>query len=136
LGFYVGFMDMREACRARRLGLLLLVWVWLPPAARDAQVLEASVIRQQERFVMHSETLVQAPVSEVRAILTDYANLPRINKALKRVDILEHLKDGGVRMGVVSEFCLLAICLDFNWIQDVRTLPNGDIAELVARRAQ
>jgi uncharacterized membrane protein len=119
---------MHEACRVRRLSFLLLVWICLPPAVQSAQVLAVSVLREQGRFVMHAETLVQAPVAKVRAMLTDYTNLPRINKALKRVDILDRRQDGGVRMGVVSEFCLLAICLDFNWVQDVRILPNGDIA--------
>lgn len=119
---------MHEACRVRRWGLRWLALSCLPSMVLGAQVLEVSVNREQERFIMHAETWVQVPVAEVRAMLTDYANLPRINQALKRVDILERRKDGGVRMGVVSEFCLLAICLDFNWVQDVQALPNGNIA--------
>lgn len=77
---------------------------------------------------MHSETVVQAPASKVRTFLTDYQKLPRFNPDIKRVEIMEQLDDGRVRMGVISDFCMLAICLHFNWVQDVRLLPDGDIA--------
>lgn len=108
-------------------GFLLLVWSYLPLAAQSAQVLNASVIQQQGRFIMHSETFVRAPVSKVRTLLTDYEHLPRVNRDLKKVEVLERL-NGGVRMGVTSDFCILTICLNFVWVQDVETLPDGDIA--------
>jgi len=78
--------------------------------------------------MMHSETVIQAPVSKVRALLMDYENFPRLNSDIKRVESVEHLDDGGIRMGVRSAFCILAICLHFDWVQDVRFLPDGDIA--------
>jgi hypothetical protein len=121
-----GFACTFETCLARRLGCLLL-WSYLPTAAQSAQVLNTLVVQQQGRFIMHSETLVQAPVSEVRTLLTEYENLPRVNRDLKRVEVLERLGDGGVRMGVTSDYCILRICLNFVWVQDVHILPDGDI---------
>ena len=109
------------------LWLLLFVWSCLPVVAESAQVANTSVIQQQGRFIMHSEAFVQAPVSKVHTLLTEYENLPRVNRNLKRVKILERLRGGGVRMGITMDYCILTICLNFKWVQDVRTLPDGDI---------
>lgn len=107
--------------------LLLLGCICLSADAHGAQVLTTSVSLLDGRYFLHSEALIRAPVSAVRTLLTDYENLPRLNPNLKRVEILERLPDGGVRMRVVSDFCILALCLSFHWIQNVRTLPGGDI---------
>lgn len=128
---FLGFAGTREAGPARRSALALPVSICLSMAARSAEVLNASVIEREGRYIMHSETLVQASVAEVRRILTDYENLPRVNRALKRVVILEHRENSGVRMGVVSEFCVLAICLNLAWSQDVRAWPNEDISLII-----
>jgi hypothetical protein len=103
----------------------LLVVIGLPFVAFSADVLDSSVTRQHRQYIMHSETLVQTPVSKVRALLMDYENFPRLNSDIERVESMEHLDDGGIRMGVRSAFCILAICLHFDWIQDVRFLPSG-----------
>jgi len=88
---FFGCTWIREACLAQRLGFLLVIWGHLPLAAQSAEVLNTSVVRQEERFIMHSEALVQAPVADVRRIFTDYENLLRINPDIKRVEVLERL---------------------------------------------
>jgi hypothetical protein len=106
---------------------LLLFCCGLPVDLHGAQVVSTSVELREGRYLLHSEALIQAPVSVVRNLLTDYENLPRLNPDLKQVTLLERLPDGGVRMRVLSDFCILALCLSFHWIQDVRILPSGDI---------
>lgn len=122
-----GFRFVDFACRARLLAALLLVGSGFPAAAWSAQVLTIEVTQQQGRYILHSEILVQAPVPAIRAQLTDYENLPRINRDLKQVEILAPLAGDGVRMSVRANFCILAICLDFAWVQDVLVRPDGDI---------
>lgn len=119
---------MCKICPARRSAWPLLVVIALPLVAHSAEVLDSSVTRQHRRYMIHSETVVQAPASKVRALLMDYENFPRLNSDIKRVESMEHLDDGGIRMGVRSAFCILFICLHFDWVQDVRFLPDGDIA--------
>jgi uncharacterized membrane protein len=120
---------MCKICLARGSAwLLLLVVIGFPLIAHSAEVLDSVVTQQHGRYMMHTETVVQAPVSKVRALLMNYENFPRLNSDIKRVESMEYLDDGGVRMGISSEFCILAICLHYNWIQDVRHLPDGDIA--------
>ena len=124
---FLGFIWIREAWLSHRWVFLLLMWGCLPLAAQSAEVLNTSVVRQQGRFILHSETLVRATVSAVRRIFSDYKNLHRINPNIKRVEVLERFKDGTVRMGVSSDFCVLKICLNFVWVQDVRSRTDIDI---------
>ncbi len=119
---------MRNICPTGRSAWLLLVTIGLSLATQSAELQNISVINQQGRYLVHSESFVQAPVSKVRALLTNYENLPRVNPDIKRVELLKHLDDDGIRMSVNSDFCILAVCLHFNWVQDVRLLPDGSIA--------
>ncbi|MEC4748342.1 SRPBCC family protein [Methylomicrobium sp. Wu6] len=127
------FSKMRTICPPRRSAWLLLVAIGLPLAGHGAEVLNSSVTLQQGRYMMHSETLIRAPVSKVRDLLMDYKNIPRLNSDIKQLDSVEYLNDGGIRMGVKSAFCILAICLRFDWIQDVRLLPSGDITMTIVQ---
>jgi hypothetical protein len=96
--------------------------------AQGAEVLDAKVERRAERFVMHYDIRVRAAESRVRALLTDYGNLPLLNRNIERIQVLELLPDGGATMNVVSKFCALAICLHFAWIQEVRALADGSVS--------
>lgn len=119
---------MRKICPAQISAWLLLAAIALPLATQSAEVLDSSVKQQHGRYMMHTESVVQAPVSKVRTLLMDYENFLRLNPDIKRVEPMEHLDDGGTRMGVSSDFCISAVCLHFEWVQDVRLLPSGDIA--------
>jgi hypothetical protein len=125
---FSAFSVMRKICPARVSAWLLLAAFGLPLASQSAEVLDSSVKQQHGRYMMHTETVVQAPVSKVRALLMDYENFLRLNPDIKRVEFMKRLDDGGTRMGVSLGFCISAVCLDFDLIQDVRLLPSGDIA--------
>jgi len=105
----------------------IAVLLFLPLTTHSANVLNSSVTRQDGRYMMHMETIVQAPVTKVHSLLMNYKNFTRFNSIFKQVEFVGHIGDG-VRMGVRSEFCVLAICQDFDWIQDVQFLPDGDIS--------
>lgn len=125
-------LTSRFAGRWTSARLLLTMLAVLPPASPAAEVSNTTVVREGGRFIMHAESAVRVPVAEVRKTLMNFEQLPRINPALKRVTVLERDAGGGVRMAVASEFCVLSVCLDFAWVQIVRTRPNGDIAVAIA----
>ncbi len=106
----------------------IAVLLCIPLATRSAEMLDSSVTSQDGRYVIHMETVVQAPISKVHSLLMDYENFIRLNSVIKRVESVEHLDDGRIRMGVRSAFCILTICQYFDWVQDVQFLPDGDIA--------
>jgi len=78
------FSLMRKMCPARVLAWLLLVAFGLPLTIQSAEVLDSSVKQQHGRYTIHSESVVQAPVSKVRALLMDYENFLRLNPDIKR----------------------------------------------------
>lgn len=114
-------------CPAQRSRWPFLLAACLPLIAQGAEVLDSSVTREQERYTLHTETVVRVPVSKVRALIMDYKNFPRLNADIERVEPMEQLDDGGIRMGVRSAVCILSICQHFDWVQDIRFLPDGDI---------
>lgn len=121
------FGGIRRRATWRGLGLALLLGGPLPETAGGAEVLNTSAVREENRFILHAETFVRVSVPEVRRVFTDYRNLPRLNPDIKRVEVLERRDDGAVRLGVASDFCILAVCLNFAWVQEVRVRPDGDI---------
>jgi hypothetical protein len=106
--------------------VLLVGAIWLGGPPQAAEVRDQTVIRRQQRYELHSETVIAAPVAPIRRLLADYENLPRLNPSLKRVRIVERRGDT-VRLESNSEFCVLGLCLPFHWQQDVSQLPQGDI---------
>jgi hypothetical protein len=71
--------------------------------------------------------VIRAPINQVRAVLTNFENLPKINSGIKAVQILKQVDDEPIRMHIASEVCILFICQDYHWIQDAHILPSGDI---------
>lgn len=113
--------------------LLLLWWILSLSTVQAAEVLEVISRYEEGRFMAHSEVVVQPPPSRVRTILTDFENLAQINESLKRVHILEHGDNDSVRMRAVTKVCILFICRNFTWIQEIRTLPSGDIVAVIEK---
>ncbi|MGR9072048.1 MAG: type II toxin-antitoxin system RatA family toxin [Gammaproteobacteria bacterium] len=110
-----------------KFGWAVLAACFFPVAAGGAEIIDTWASYKNGTLLLRSEILVHVPAGQVREILTDYENLPKLSKDLKRVKVLERFDDGRVRMRADSEICILAFCLDFAWMQDTRVLPNGDI---------
>ena len=107
--------------------ILLLVALSCPPFVHAGELTTSDVQHHNGRFTVHSSMLVRLPVSQVRKILTDFENLPRINSNIKTVNMLAPSRQGMMRMQLKSEVCALFICLDYRWVQEVNLLPSGDI---------
>ncbi len=86
-----------------------------------------SVQHDNGRFTIESNMVIQLPEEDVRAILMDFNNLPRINSDIRTVTLLSRHGQTPVRMRINSEVCALLMCMDYTWVQSVRVLPSGDI---------
>jgi hypothetical protein len=95
------------------------------------QVMSTSVEYHDGRFNIYAEVLIDLPESRVREILTDYESLPDVNEGIKKVEILLPRSPETVRMKLVSQVCLLFLCGDYSWVQDVESLPSGEITAIV-----
>lgn len=127
----IGWRAVQESILGAGLWWTLAVLGPASPACWAEEPIQASVERQGERFVLHSESLIRAPVSQVRAILSRFEELPRINDGIKSVQLLARRDNGEIRMRVSTEVCILLICLDWSWVQEVKTLANGDIEAVI-----
>ncbi len=107
---------------------LLLTWgatLSLPAVA--GKVINAKIEHHDGHFSAYTELLIYVSEPRVRAILTRYENLPRVNPGIQAVRILRRGPGDQVRMKVDASGCILFVCLDYSWVQDARTLPSGDI---------
>jgi hypothetical protein len=118
--FEVGYR--RPLCQ-----LVLVLALWSPVAVPSDDSVNATVERRGERFILHSEVLVRVPKAHVQAILNHFEGLPRLNKSIRQVHILERRQNGQIRMRLRAEACVLLICLHYGWVQEVSRLANGDI---------
>ena len=107
--------------------LMLALGLTCANLIQAGEVTQATVDYVDGRFILHTDVLIKAPTSQVRAILTRYEKLPQVHGGIKAVEILTPAADGQTRMRVQSQVCILLICLHYQWVQTVRTLPSGDI---------
>lgn len=98
------------------------------------EVLNAIVEHDAGRFTIYSDIRIQVPSEQVRTILTHYENLPRVNGGIKSVEILQRRADGSTRMRVAAGVCILFVCRDYHWVQEVTILPSGDILTVIDPR--
>jgi hypothetical protein len=107
--------------------MLTVTCIFYTNIVQGGEVTKASVDYHHGHFTLHANMVIRAPISQVRAVLTHFENLPKINSGIKAVQILEQVDDEPIRMRVASEVCILFICRDYQWVQEARILPSGDI---------
>ena len=112
----------------------IVLGVLIAVTARGGEITSVSVEHHGGRFDIYSEVMVDLAADEVRAILTRYENLADVTESISEVEILERRGSQGgeqVRMRMVSEVCLVLVCLDYVWVQHVETLPTGEIVAVI-----
>jgi hypothetical protein len=112
---------------AWKLLMLTVIAIFYTNFAQGEAVTRANVEHNHGHFTLHANMVIRAPIHQVRAVLTQFDNLPKINSGIKAVQILDHKDNESVRMRIASEVCLLFICRAYQWVQDARLLPSGDI---------
>ncbi|QKT03338.1 SRPBCC family protein [Ectothiorhodospiraceae bacterium 2226] len=110
-----------RAAAAALVGLLAL------PGAQAGEVLRAEAQRSSDGYTLTLALRVEAPLEQVRARLTDYANLHRLNDTLRASTLLE-ARPPVFRVRLVSHACVLAFCATLVQEQEVTELSSGDIA--------
>lgn len=110
-------------------GFSIILWIVMG----FAQVVQAKEITQLNiehadgRFIIHANILIAAPLSQVRAVLTDFENLSELNPNIKTVEILDSKDADQTRMRIQSQTCILFFCLNYQWVQETQVLASNDI---------
>ena len=75
---------------------------------------------------------VHAPLGYVRAVLTDFEHIYRLNPSITESEILPSPLPGVTRVRTRVRGCILFFCKEIERVEDVRTLETGDLqAEIV-----
>jgi hypothetical protein len=70
---------------------------------------------------------LDAPAEKVRAILTDYAHLDRLNASIIASKIMDDKNDGTVRVLTRFENCLVFFCMTVQRVEDITEDDQGRI---------
>ena len=106
---------------------LLGLWFFSAPLAAGSVAHVEVEHRADGRYAVRLNVGIAAPAAKVRALLTDYAHLSRINPAVKKSEILARLGPGAYRVRTVIKACVWFFCVTLRQVQDVTQRPNGDI---------
>ncbi len=102
-----------------------------PPPTQAGSVSRLEVEHDRGRYRIAADLVVDASPTAVRAVLTDYAALPRLNRSIRRSRIVASPTPSQVRVSTVIEACMLAICRTLNRVEDIRERDQHLVAEIV-----
>lgn len=109
----------------------LLAGLLCTVSALAGQVYVASVSHQSGSYLIEVDTLVQMDEPRVRALLTDYNQLGRVNPAIEVSEILLTRGPGNYRVRTVTDACVWFYCMRVHQVQDVIESPDGTVTALV-----
>jgi Polyketide cyclase / dehydrase and lipid transport len=108
-------------------GWLALFLTLATPAARAAVIADADVKQNGDHYRVTFDVRVDAPLSKVRALLTDFAHLDRLSDTIIDDRVLD-AGPGGTRLRLAFRACVLVVfCRTILKTSDVRTDDRGDI---------
>lgn len=99
--------------------------------ARPGEVLDVAVERFEQRYVVQIDARFTATPERLRALLTDYAHLQRINNSIRRSEVIEINSPQHHCVLTEAEVCVAVFCKRITQVQDVAVLPDGNILATV-----
>ncbi len=129
---------MRFCCAARtgrppgQWRIALLPLLGLAQAASAAEIESLQVSRGGARYHVEMEVRLQAPAAASYAAFAAPANLPAINPAVQRVQVLNQAADGGARIYTEVRVCAALYCKTLHQTQQMRYAPRPDGGDLHA----
>lgn len=117
---------MNAATATRRqpapLAVALLTFLLVSAAATHAQAhepLTATIAFADGTYHYTFGTVVDAPLSAVRAIVTDYEHQQRLNDSITESRVLARFADGSLKRLLRLEQCVVGICFTLNYVEMV-----------------
>ena len=95
--------------------------------AHSSQLLHLQVDRQADIYQVYVEMEFKAPADKLRKILTDYANLERLNASITTSEVIAGDIDGVVRVRTHIQNCVLFICMELRKVEDITEDEHGRI---------
>jgi Polyketide cyclase / dehydrase and lipid transport len=95
--------------------------------AHASQLVRLDVDQKANSYAVYVVMELDAPAEKVRAILTDYAHLDRLNASIIASEIIGARSDGTVRVLTRFENCILFFCMTMQRVEDITEDVHGRI---------
>jgi hypothetical protein len=105
---------------------LLLVLLLSPPLASAADITASGITQENNTYTLHVDAHIDAPLSMVRATITDFASLATINPSIEESRVLIQTPERQ-RVRTVVNVCILIFCKRVVQVQDVSILGDETI---------
>jgi hypothetical protein len=92
-----------------------------------SEVHESSIHFEGRTYHYRFAVDVDAPLDAVRAVVTDYDNLQRINNDVVQSLVLERYDEHRLKRRMWINHCLLVFCFDLYFVENVDLLDDGRI---------
>jgi hypothetical protein len=90
-----------------------------------SRLVQLDVEQHAAVYHIHVEMVVDAPPQRVRAILTDYDNLGRLNPSITASRVIAARDDGARRVLTRFAHCVLVFCVDLQKVEDISEDEQG-----------
>lgn len=107
---------------------LPLLWLLLIAPLSAGEVLNVSVERFDRRYVVEVDARFDTQAERLRALLTDYPNLGKINDSIYHSEVLQTHSPLDHRVRTEAKVCVALLCKNIVQIQDVGVLSDGNIS--------
>ena len=103
----------------------------IPGCACAGEILNVAVEHFDQRYVVEIDARFAASPERLRALLTDYAHLQRINDSIRRSEVIEVNSPQHHCVLTEADVCVAVFCKHIVQVQDVSVLPDGSILATV-----
>ena len=107
--------------------LLAVVMGLVSLTAHASQLVRLDVDQKANSYAVYVVMELDAPAEKVRAILTDYAHLDRLNASIIASKIMDDKGDGTVRVLTRFENCIVFFCMTVQRVEDITEDGQGRI---------
>jgi len=107
--------------------LLAVVMGLVSLTAHASQLVRLDVDQKANSYAVYVVMELDAPAEKVRAILTDYAHLDRLNASITASKIMDDKGDGTVRVLTRFENCIVFFCMTVQRVEDITEDGQGRI---------
>jgi hypothetical protein len=95
--------------------------------AHASQLVRLEVDQHANSYTVYVVMELDAPAEKVRALLTDYSHLDRLNASITASKIIDAKGDGTVRVLTRFENCIVFFCMNVQRVEDITEDAQGRI---------
>ena len=107
--------------------LLVAVMGLISLTAHASQLVRLDVDQKADSYTVYVVMQLDAPAEKVRALLTDYTHLDRLNASITASKIIDARGDGTVRVLTRFRNCIVLFCMTTQRVEDITEDAQGHI---------